>query len=362
MNGKLILKIVESALAGRSDELKMLVNVLSHEVNRTNPDLSRELSKLVISNGSLRSKAQRVNPNLLEPKTSGLIENSLVNINPFPHLESAPVLPDSIKDTFEQVIVEHHNKAKLQKNGLEPVKTLLFEGPPGVGKTMSAQWLAQKLDVPLLVLDLATVMNSQLGKTGNNLKSVIEHASSQPCVLLLDEFDAIAKKRDDEGDVGELKRLVTVLLQSIDAWPSSSILVAATNHAELLDPAVWRRFEEKFVFSLPNDKQVSDYLESLTGNKHVAALSLLFRGMSYSDIKTLILKYKKISLIRDIPLIEQLIAAHVSNVYLEKLSINEKKQLAVALIGVKLSQRKVSELLNISRQTIKKAIDNVESN
>lgn len=132
---------------------------------------------------------------------------------------------------------------------------MVFTGPPGVGKTLAARWLAVQLHRPLLILDLASVMSSFLGRTGSNLRNVMDYAKSVECVLLLDEFDAIAKRRDDNGEIGELKRLVTVLLQEIDDWPVGGLLVAATNHGSLLDPAAWRRFEVQIDFPLPNREQ-----------------------------------------------------------------------------------------------------------
>ena len=135
------------------------------------------------------------------------------------------------------------------------MKSLLLCGPPGVGKTMSASWLAQELSLPLMTLDLATVVSSYLGKTGTNVRAALDFAQQAPCVLLLDEFDAIAKRRDDDRDVGELKRLVTVLLQTVDEWSPTSLLVAATNHGELLDPAIWRRFDLTVEIPLPTREQ-----------------------------------------------------------------------------------------------------------
>ena len=137
-------------------------------------------------------------------------------------------------------------------------------GPPGVGKTLTARWLAAQLKVPLYVLDLTAVMSSLLGKSGN-LRAAIDFAKREPCVLLLDEIDAIAKRRSDDSDVGELKRLVTVILQEVDEWPASSVLLAATNHPELIDPALWRRFDLVVQFKTPDEQAVKEAIKRFLG-------------------------------------------------------------------------------------------------
>ena len=118
-----------------------------------------------------------------------------------------------------------------------------------MGKTMAAQWVATQLGLPLAVLDLSSVMSSLLGKTGINLRHAFDYAKQSECVLLLDELDAIGKRRGDDSDVGE--RLVTVLLQQVDDWPDGAGLILG-NHPELLDAAVWRRFDLAVPFPEPD--------------------------------------------------------------------------------------------------------------
>jgi Cdc6-like AAA superfamily ATPase len=164
----------------------------------------------------------------------------------------APLLDASVRAMLAEVIEEHRQHVRLEEVGLEPTRSILLVGPPGVGKTMTARFLAHELSLPLLTLDLAAVMSSFLGRTGQNLRSVLDHARAQPCVLLLDEFDALAKRRDDPTDIGELKRIVNVLLLEIERWPSHGLLVAATNHPEILDRAVERRFSRVIALPLPD--------------------------------------------------------------------------------------------------------------
>jgi SpoVK/Ycf46/Vps4 family AAA+-type ATPase len=188
------------------------------------------------------------------------------------HLESPPVYPKEVATALGRLLAEQRASDRLFAAGLQPIRSLLLSGKPGVGKTMTAAWLAQELQLPLLTLDLASVMSSYLGKTGANVRAVLDHAQQSPCVLLLDEFDAIAKRRDDDRDVGELKRLVTVLLQAVDEWQPTSVLVAATNHGELLDPAIWRRFDLTIEIGMPGKEERRRLLEQLGVEREAAAV------------------------------------------------------------------------------------------
>ena len=123
-----------------------------------------------------------------------------------------PIFSTAAKTALTQLVQERTKPDRLTTRGLAPTRSALFVGPPGVGKTLAARWLAKEINKPLLILDLSAVMSSFLGKTGNNLRQVLDYAKSEDCILFLDEIDAAAKRRDDNTEIGELKRLVTVLL------------------------------------------------------------------------------------------------------------------------------------------------------
>lgn len=248
---KELLALFQDAVKVGGAAIEMRVRRFASLVRISDADLADAIAPLVTGVRALR----REEPTVTAAPVDADTKLPLVRIDRPGTARSAPVLEDSVQREIDHVIKERLAADKLAAAGLMPVRSVLMSGPPGVGKTMSASWLAHELDLPLYTLDLASVMSSYLGRTGANVRAVLAHAQQEPCVLLLDEFDAIAKRRNDDADVGELKRLVTVILQAIDDWTPESLLVAATNHGELLDPAVWRRFDLVIPFPLPTRKQ-----------------------------------------------------------------------------------------------------------
>jgi SpoVK/Ycf46/Vps4 family AAA+-type ATPase len=182
--------------------------------------------------------------------------------------------------------------------GLSPRSSLFFVGPPGVGKTSSAAWLARQLGVPLYQVEIPALISSYLGKTGRNLREIFDFARGQRVVLLMDEFDAIAKRRDDQGDMGEMRRIVSVLLKEIEEWPGPSVLVAATNHPELIDPAVFRRFQLTVAVEPPGPEEalriLTHHLQPLELPTALGPLcSRLLTGSSGSDIRNVALETRR---------------------------------------------------------------------
>jgi hypothetical protein len=161
------------------------------------------------------------------------------------------VMPPVIQERVEQFVRYVEQADKLIAHGVGISPSMLLYGPPGCGKTALAVHIASRLNLPLLVARSDSLISSYLGSTAKNLRVLFEHAMSRPSVLFLDEFDAFAKVRDDQRELGELKRVVVSLLQNIDALDGRTILLAASNHEHLLDSAVWRRFSYKMNVGLP---------------------------------------------------------------------------------------------------------------
>jgi SpoVK/Ycf46/Vps4 family AAA+-type ATPase len=197
------------------------------------------------------------------------------------------------------VIRERQAIDRLLERGIMPSRSVILVGPPGVGKTLTARYIAARLGQPLLLLDLSAVMSSLLGKSGANLRAALEFAKQRRAVLLLDEIDAIAKSRADNADVGELKRLVTVILQEVDHWPAESLLLAATNHPELIDHALWRRFDLELKFPLPCPQATALAVRRFLGNdanvfgRWVELLATSLQGKSLSDVERAMLRLRR---------------------------------------------------------------------
>jgi hypothetical protein len=170
-------------------------------------------------------------------------------------------LPASLEG--RQLIEEHARAGVLRAHGFEPRHRVLLSGPPGNGKTSYAEAIAEALALPFFVVRYDALIGSYLGETNSRLRALFDYVRTRSCVLFFDEFDAIGKERGDDHETGEIKRVVSFLLMQIDALPSYVLTIAATNHAELLDRAVWRRFQAKISFPAPQLAEVATFIERL---------------------------------------------------------------------------------------------------
>ncbi|WP_367872979.1 AAA family ATPase [Luteolibacter sp. Populi] len=341
------------ALSQRPQDVQALLHRVAKQ-NSNDKELSAGLIELLRKQPTRSSPLRRSTESAVPVDIDSRFQ--LLRTEEHPALAHEPIYEESAQKVLSRLVEERKNVGRLLEAGLEPTRTALFTGPPGVGKTMAAKWMARELGKPLLVLDLAAVMSSYLGRTGSNLRHVLDYAKSIDCILLLDELDAIAKRRDDTGEIGELKRLVTVLLQQLDDWPPSGLLLAATNHSELLDPAVWRRFEEVVEFSLPERNAVKafagDLLKGAVSEASVwpDALSIAMAGLSFNDIERAITNVRRVAAIDGGTLEEHL----PQLVRPERHSKQDMIELATMLVDSGLvSQRKATELTGIARETIR---------
>ncbi|MEK3761307.1 ATP-binding protein [Paenibacillus sp. FSL P4-0338] len=213
------------------------------------------------------------------------------------------VLSQSNLDKLNSFILSYKNSDTLNSLGLGGSNTLLLYGPPGCGKTKCAYLIAKELKLPLIVARLDSLISSYLGTTAKNIRTLFEFVQKTPCVLFLDEFDAIAKARDDSNELGELKRVVNSLLQNVDAMSSDSLLLAATNHENLLDSAVWRRFNYKLEIELPDIEAIYKMISLFTNNNSIFThkdkreMATSFVGLSGADIEEIVKKAMRNSVI-----------------------------------------------------------------
>ncbi len=350
-------QLARIALTARPQDVQALIHRMARQYRDQKPKVADSLLSLLQESPTRASPLRRQSE--MPVPVDGDSRLNLIRIEGNPTLDQIPIYDHDVETILSQIVAERSNPEVLRKAGIEPTKSVIFTGPPGVGKTMAARWLAIELKLPLLTLDLAAVMSSYLGRTGTNLRHVLDYAKGFDCVLLLDELDAIAKKRDDGGEIGELKRLVTVLIQEIDDWPSTGLLVAATNHPDLLDPAIWRRFEALIEFPLPDSDAISKFVKSElkdqmdSSDTWASLLGIALTGQSLSEVERDILSAKRSAIVHGTDLDDSLL----SLMKIGDHSKSEKIELASQLVlsGL-LSQRGAQELTGVARETIRSRV------
>lgn len=360
-------QLARLAVNGQWDDVRLFVARLIRKYRNKNPELVAQLNAFLRTRPAGRSSMLRHAESVPSaPDIVGALpvdqDSRLSLLKVFEEQEGVeePLFSKRVHDVLAQLVNERKHAERLRNQGLPPTKSAIFLGPPGVGKTLTARWIATQLGMPFFVLDLTTVMSSFLGKSGNNLRIAIDYAKTNRCVLLLDEIDAIAKRRSDESDVGELKRLVTVMLQEVEDWPDTGLLLAATNHPELIDRALWRRFDLIVEFDLPDIDAIRASIKRFLGPAYprfeqwLDILTYCFEGHSYSHIEKTIQRFRRnlaLNISSEREILEEYVASQAQYLPQKKDRIELAAQLTEK---TKFSQHAISEITGVSRDTIRK--------
>jgi SpoVK/Ycf46/Vps4 family AAA+-type ATPase len=236
------------------------------------------------------SKAPSVNGATSGATSPPHVQNFIYEISPRRSLSDL-ILPDEVTSSCAEIIQEQHHSDLLRSYGLEPRNRVLLVGPPGNGKTTLAEALANALMVPMYVVRYDAIIGSYLGETASRLRKLFEYVCTTRCVLFFDEFDTLSKERGDVHETGEIKRVVSSLLLQVDAIPSYVVLITATNHPELLDKAVWRRFQLRLNLPSPSQAQIREWLgrfEERLGEKlkpGVTSIAQRLNGASFAEVE-----------------------------------------------------------------------------
>ena len=262
-SGKLLRLLVQSGTSGNptafiSATEQLIKEERAKQHNLLANDLERILYGERSSSNSTTAFAHQILPEAPMDKESGV---SLIDIKQAKRSVEELVLGKNTLEVIENVLEEYRREDLLRSYGMMPAEKILFFGPPGCGKTLTAEAIAYELDRPIAIVRLDSLVSSFLGETATNLRKVFDFIAKHKLVVLFDEFDALGKERDDGSEHGELRRVVNAVLQMMDSYEGKSIIVAATNHEQILDSAIWRRFDEIVEFPLLDRDQLQHLLQ-----------------------------------------------------------------------------------------------------
>ena len=285
-------------VSGARDEFfKVAEEVIEEEENKHNNKLAKDLRHILYNGNRAKNYLERYKKALPVPRDAerGL---PLVEIKEFKRDWSDMVVEENLEKVLRRAILENQKTEILEVSGLKPKQKLLFFGPPGCGKTLAAEILSTVLGWPMVYVRFDGLISSYLGETASNLRKVFDFIEQGKWVVFFDEFDAIGKERNSPFEHGEMKRVVNSFLQMWDNFEGESLIIAATNHQHLLDPALWRRFDELIFFGLPDkERQIRIFKKYLRATR-TKGIDLDYfcdktDGMSPADIEMICLNALK---------------------------------------------------------------------
>lgn len=272
------------------------LQIAAHEARLGHTNLANDIRKIIESSKNNKPRLKSIDSNL---------QGLFLEIYPQERLSDL-VVSSQIKERIERIIHEFTYKDKLFKHNLENRRKIMFSGNPGTGKTMTASIIANELKLPIYVVLMDKIVTKYMGETSAKLRQIFDFIEDVPAVYLFDEFDAIGGQRGKDNEVGEMRRVLNSFLQFIERDHSDSLIIAATNNLELLDQALFRRFDDVIHYQLPTDNEKIQLLKNrLNGNlskKEIKELLPELDSLSHAEINQACLDVIKTSVIYDLPI------------------------------------------------------------
>lgn len=286
-SSKHLIALLRSHIARDDDQfLSIAMQVAAHEARKGHGQVAQQLRALVDQARSGKVERARRPVPIAQPKGDLA---ALVSVTFSETRLASMALTEELEQRLKRVLIEQRQQHKLAERGLQPRRKLLFVGPPGSGKTMTAGALAGELHLPLFTVLFDTLITRFMGETASKLRIIFDAMSETRGVYFFDEFDAIGSRRSERSDVGEIRRVLNSFLQFLEKDDSDSLIIAATNHVELLDPALFRRFDDVIQYELPNQDVTLKILQSRLVGFHAESVDwsravVLSEGLSQAEI------------------------------------------------------------------------------
>lgn len=271
MNQELLLRLFRTIEGDSNDDIVKVANRIIEDENRKGHSrlaekLKEILDKNISSFSSFRGELKSLLPKGVVIPTDKRHHIPLASHVEREKLRHEMILPEAIEAKINQIEKEYVARERLKSFGLKPKRKILLYGAPGCGKSMTAERLAYNIGLPFLKVQFEAIISSYLGESASNLKTLFDSIKNFPCVLLLDEFDFIGKARSSGQDVGEMHRLVNLLLNLLEDYEAPGILVATTNFEGIIDFALFRRFDELIEMPKPSKAEIRKLLvQTLSG-------------------------------------------------------------------------------------------------
>ena len=362
VTGDQMVQLMEAALASDFATVKKLGGEIAQLCLEQGDELTAKRLRAFMRRRGVPLQASGMHQAL---PVDGVSRLPLIEEEPWP---STPViLNPSVQNVVDRFVHDVRSVKLLAEGGLLTRFGLMLSGPPGTGKSLLAGHIAAQLRRPFLIARLDSLISSRLGETAKNIRQIFEFGAARGGILFLDEIDAVAKMRDDRHELGELKRVVNTVIQGLDSLDDQAVVIAATNHPQLLDTAIWRRFPYRADIGLPNsDTRAALWLHFLyAGNaekqERASLLGQISVGFSGADIENLALATRRHAVLNRIDLPESNLVWAITksdppNIQLPELgeqNTEQKREMVRRMAALSQTHKPViADMLRISRQMV----------